>query len=48
MNVAGVVTSGGIVPYQTVCTLVGRTPNIILQHNVVRTIHTVLILSFKY
>ena len=48
MNVAVVVTSGGIVPYETVCSLVGRTPNRILQYNVVRKIHTVLILSFKY
>ena len=31
------VTSEGIVPYQTVCRLVGRAPNRILQYNVVRT-----------
>ena len=37
MCVADMVTSDGIVPYQTVCRLVGRAPNIILQYNVVCT-----------
>ena len=35
MSVADMVTSEGIVPYQTVCRLVGRAPNRILQYNVV-------------
>ena len=34
---ADMVTSEGIVRYQTVCRLVGRAPNSILQSNVVRT-----------
>ena len=37
MSVADMVTSEGIVPYQTVCRLVGCAPNRILQYNVVRT-----------
>ena len=37
MSVADMVTMEGIVPYQTVCRLVGHAPNRIAQFNVVRT-----------
>ena len=36
-NMADMVTSEGIVPYQTVCRLIEQAPNRILRYNVVRT-----------
>lgn len=37
MNMADIVTSEGIAPYESVCRLIGQAPQRILQHNVVRT-----------
>ena len=37
MNVADIVTSEGIAPYESVCRLIGQAPQRILQCDVVRT-----------
>ena len=37
MNMADIVTSEGIAPYESVCRLIGQAPQRILQYNVVRT-----------
>ena len=37
MNVADMVTPEGNVPYETVCRLIGQSPNRMLQYNVVRS-----------
>ena len=44
MCVADMVTSEGIVPYQTVCRLVGRAPTRILQYNVRTAVRTFFLL----